>query len=85
MGQPADYDFARISRDKRLTLVINRLNRQRTYCALSEFGDLSARENLQAREGTPPKQHALADSGGQQESGINPEISARFVAMAQGP
>ena len=60
-------EFARISGDGRLTLVIHTGPQEkptpgvRTYWALSEFGDLiAACENLQAREGTTPKHiHSL--------------------------
>jgi len=52
---------------------------QRTYWALSEFGDLKvARENLQAREGTSSKHIHSLTADGQQEVAVNPEISARI-------
>src|SRR6266853_6170829 len=65
-GPALPIEFARISRDKRLTLVIQSGSpEQRTYWALSEFGDLKvARENLQAREGTSSKHiHSLTADG----------------------
>jgi hypothetical protein len=79
-GPALPIEFARISSDKRLTLVIHSGSpEQRTYWALSEFGDLkAARANLQARESTASKHiHSLA-ADGQQKGAVNPEISARI-------
>jgi TonB family protein len=73
-------EFARISSDKRLTLVIHSGSpEQRTYWALSEFGDLkAARANLQARESTASKHiHSLV-ADDQKKEAVNPEISARI-------
>jgi hypothetical protein len=84
-GPALPIEFARISGDKRLTLVINSGSReqptpdQQTYWALSEFGDLKvARENLQAREGTASKHIRSLTADGQQKVAVNPEISARI-------
>lgn len=53
-GPPMAVEFARISADGRLTLVIHPGSpAQRTYWAESQLTDLGeARENLRAREGT---------------------------------
>jgi len=68
-GPALPIEFARISADKRLTLVIHiGSSDQRTYWALSEFETLEeARENLKAREGTNLKHiHSLATDGEEQ-------------------
>jgi hypothetical protein len=85
-GPALPIEFARISGDKRLTLVIHPGSReqptpdQRTYWALSEFDHVKdARKNLQAREGAK----YLADIhsvtiDGQEEGKVEPDISARI-------
>lgn len=84
-GPALPIEFARISGDKRLTLVIQpgppeeSTPDQQTYWALSEFGDLkAARKNLQAREGTASKHIHSLTADGQQDGAVNPEISARM-------
>jgi hypothetical protein len=79
-------EFARISSDKRLTLVIHPGSPeeptpdQRTYWAFSEFENLTAaRKNLQAREGAKYLDdiHAVTIDG-QEEGKGEPDISARI-------
>jgi hypothetical protein len=87
-GPALPVEFARISSDKRLTLVIHTgtleepTPDQQTYWALSEFEDVErAQENLRVREGTSAK-HMAAE--GQQGGEIDPEISARIRKWLQG-
>ncbi len=56
-GPRLPIEFAHISRDRRLTLVIHPgCEEQATYWALSEFNDLrQATQNLKEREGCPTK------------------------------
>ncbi|MGC1619958.1 MAG: hypothetical protein WA765_15825 [Candidatus Acidiferrum sp.] len=84
-GPALPIELARISGDKRLTLVIHpgspeeSTPDQQTYWAMSEFGDLkAARKNLQAREGTASKHIHSLTADGQQEGAVDPEISARM-------
>ncbi|MFI5095376.1 MAG: hypothetical protein ACHQIK_18220 [Candidatus Acidiferrales bacterium] len=71
-------EFARISSDKRLTLVIHSGSPdQRTYWALSEFENLTAaRKNLQAREGAKHLHdiHSVTPEG-QTEGTVQQDIS----------
>ncbi len=65
-GPSLPIEFARISEDGRLTLVIQpSAENQTVYWAVSEFGEVAkARCNLQAREGTIPRHvHYLATDG----------------------
>jgi hypothetical protein len=65
-GPELPIEFARISGDKRMTLVIHpRSPNQRTYWALSQFGTPEdARENLRVREGTVARHiHSLTKDG----------------------
>jgi hypothetical protein len=66
-GPSLPIEFARISRDGRLTLVIHEQSADvQTYWALSRCKTLDAAiENLQKREGTPTKSpmHCLLSSG----------------------
>lgn len=72
-GPELPIEFARISLDKRLTLVIHPGSEaeptpnQRTYWALSTLSGIEeARENLRAREGTTMGNiHALTNGGGE--------------------
>jgi hypothetical protein len=77
-GPALPIEFARISSDKRLTLVIFPGSPdQHTYWALSEFDGLkAARENLQAREGTTSKHIRSLTADGQEEGAVDPKISA---------
>lgn len=79
-------EFARISGDKRLTLVIHPGSPeeptpdQRTYWAFSELENLTAaRKNLQAREGAKYLDdiHSVTIDG-QEEGKVKPDISARI-------
>lgn len=85
-GTALPVEFARISSDKRLTLVIHSGSPdQRTYWALSEFDDLkAARKNLQAREGTISKHIQSLTSGGREEGALDPKISARIREWLKG-
>jgi hypothetical protein len=65
-GPELPIEFARISGDRRLTLVLHPGSpNQRTYWSPSMFETLeAARENLKVREGTVPKHiHSLTNSG----------------------
>ena len=66
-------EFARISGDGRLTLVIHPGSAQvRTYWAVSECDTLEdARENLRSREGTTLKHVAMARSGDEQSAAMS--------------
>lgn len=73
-GPMLPIEFARISRDRRLTLVIHPgpqlkpTEEVQTYWALSEFGDLkAARENLKARENTRLKHIRSMTAGDPEE------------------
>jgi Domain of unknown function(DUF2779) len=60
VGPTLPLEFSRISRDGRLTLVIDERNgvERPTFSALSSFGDLDrAIHNLRVREGKPSKAH----------------------------
>lgn len=81
-GPALPIEFARISADKRLTLVIHIGSPdQRTYWALSQFESLEqARENLRAREGTNLEHiHSLATDGDERREGeIDRQVAARI-------
>jgi hypothetical protein len=65
-GPALPIEFARISRDERLTLVIHPDSpEQRTYWAISEFESLEeARQNLKRREHARPEEiHSLTVDG----------------------
>ena len=70
-GPLLPIEFARISSDQRLTLVIHPGSpNQRTYWAFSEFDDLQkARKNLGAREGTKnlKRIHSIPPTPNQEE------------------
>lgn len=85
-GPALPIEFARISGDKRLTLVIHPGSPeeptpdQRTYWAFSELENLTAaRKNLQAREDAKYLDdiHSVTIDG-QEEGEIKPDISARI-------
>jgi hypothetical protein len=92
-GPALPIEFARISCDKRLTLVIHHGSPeeptpdQQTYWALmSEFNDpKAARENLQAREGAKNLDdiHSVTTDG-QVEGAVDPAISARIRKWLDG-
>jgi hypothetical protein len=78
-------EFARISDDGRLTLVIHAGSQeqptpaQRTYWALSEFENLKdARRNLKSRERTSLKHIHSLTADGQREGAVDGDISARI-------
>lgn len=85
-GPALPIEFARISNDKRLTLVIHSGSPdQRTYWALSEFHDLkAARKNLQAREDTSSKHIQSLTACGLEEGVVDPKISARIRDWLKG-
>lgn len=76
-GPRLPLEFARISADGRLTLVIHDgSRRQTTYWALSLFCDLrSARENLKTREGTDLRYIHSLTSDGQKDGDIRSDVS----------
>jgi hypothetical protein len=85
-------EFARISGDKRLTLVIHPGSRrkptpnQQTYWALSNFRDVrSARQNLQSREGAKNLEdiHSVTAEG-HTEGAVDAVISARIREWLKG-
>jgi hypothetical protein len=81
-GPSLPIEFARISQDDRLTLVIQPGSaEQSTYWAVSEFTDLKdARQNLKTRERTKSSEihHVLRDgtSEGDAPAGIAEKIAA---------
>lgn len=81
-GPPLPIEFARISQDDRLTLVIQPGSPdQPTYWALSEFTILrDARDNLQSREKSKSRDvhHVLRD--GSRANDAQPEIVERITA-----
>jgi hypothetical protein len=83
-GPTLPIEFARISSDKRLTLVIHEGSPeeptpdQQTYWAISKFEDLNvAQENLQAREATSRERIHSVTTDGREKGAVNPEISRR--------
>ena len=79
-GPALPIEFARISSDKRLTLVIHPGSpEQQTYWALTEFETLEeAGENLKAREGTNLKHiHSLATDG-QEQGEIDRQVATNI-------
>lgn len=91
-GPALPIEFARISSDGRLTLVIHpgpheqRTPEQRTYWALSEFDDLkAARKNLQDREDAKSLDDIPSlTSDGQEQGKIDREIAAQIRAWLSG-
>jgi len=81
-GPALPIEFARISGDGRLTLVIHLKSPQvRTYWAVSELETLlEARRNLENREGTCLKYIHSLSVDGQSEGEIPPHISATIGA-----
>jgi hypothetical protein len=79
-GPRLPIEFARISRDGRLTLVIvPGSDEQPTYWALSEFGILEdAHQNLQKREDTGPEDVHYLTAGGQVAGGVPPPVVERL-------
>src|SRR5436190_1350463 len=77
-GPRLPIEFARISRDGRVTLVVlPGAEDQPVYWALSEFDDLhDARGNLKEREGTPSKDHIHCLTGDGLTAG---DISATVI------
>jgi len=73
-------EFARVSSDKRLTLVIHPGSAdQRTYWALSEFEAVNkARENLGAREGTSLRHIHSVTIDGQEQGEIDRQVAAKI-------
>jgi hypothetical protein len=91
-GPALPIEFARISGDKRLTLVIHSGSPeeptpdQQTYWAMSEFEDLRAtRENLQAREGAKNLDDIPSlTSDGQAQGKIDRKIVAKILEWLSG-
>jgi hypothetical protein len=75
-GPELPIEFARISRDQRLTLVIHPGSKdQRTYWALSEAKTLrKARENLRERECTNLADIHFLTKNGQSAEGVNESV-----------
>lgn len=91
-GPALPIEFARISGDKRLTLVIHRGSRrnptpnQQTYWASSTFRHVgAARQNLQSREGAKNLEdiHSVT-ARGHTEGAVDPVISARIRRWLKG-
>jgi len=78
-GPVLPIEFARISEDGRLTLVIQPSSApQRTYWALSELAELeAARRNLQEREGCPLRKIRSYPPGSADEA-ILPTVAAEL-------
>ena len=76
-GPRLPIEFARISRDGRLTLVIHPgTEDQRTCWALSELEELSdARDNVQEREGAKLGDIHYLDRSGDVAEGVPPEVA----------
>ncbi len=85
-GPMLPIEFARISRDGRLTLVIyDGAEPQQTYWALSAFDDLeAAKRNLKEREGANIKDIHYLTSDDRSASAIPPVASPRIQAWLAG-
>jgi hypothetical protein len=79
-GPRLPIEFARISRDGRLTLVIQLgTEDQTTYWAVSELEELSgARDNVREREGSKLEDVHYLDRGGRVADGVPSEIARKM-------
>jgi hypothetical protein len=85
-GPTLPIEFARISRDGRLTLVIHDgAEPQQTYWALSAFDDLeAAKRNLKERERANSKDIHYFTLDGRSPNSVPPKISQRIQAWLVG-
>lgn len=85
-GPALPIEFARISRDERLTLVIHPDSPEvRSYWAVSEFGTLrDARENLRTREATALKDIHSLTSAGRTQGNVPKVVSAEVTLWLKG-